>query len=881
MVPTSPAAASGEIDATFGTAGKVLQPIESGTKNDLGNAMAIDAMGRIVVAGKAATRIAVARFTADGALDTSFGASMPTNGKAILSTGALATTSAEAFAVAVQPADGKIVLAGSSTQASHDRTTLVRLLSGGALDATFGMGGVVTTPLSPQSDNDQAQGLALQGDGRIVVAGTVRTNARRDLLVARYTTSGVVDTTFSGDGIVRLDLGADKDEDGYAVALDADGRILVAGSAAPGASSDFLVARFTSAGALDASFGDGGVVTIDFSSRTDVARALAPLPDGRILVVGESTTNDSGFFALARLDEDGELDDSFGTAGRVLTAIGDRALARAVTLHPRGRFTVAGRVRLTANFDFAAAQYRKDGNLDPTFGTAGATVVPVGNRNDEANAVALQGAGAVVLAGTARTGSNADFGLVRLLLDDCGDGVLDAGEGCDGDDLGGATCCSTTCTVLGAGSTCRAASGACDLPEVCTGSSATCPADAVKGAGTACRDVQGPCDLAESCDGTSPSCPADAKVATGTACRSAAGVCDLAESCDGLSAACPADARAGASVVCRAAIDACDAAETCNGSALDCPPDVARAAGAVCRAATDLCDAVETCDGAGFACPADEVSPEGTTCRAVAGACDVAETCDGAVKSCPADVVVPAGTSCRAAADACDAEETCDGTSGTCPLDVGLPDGDLDGVCDVEDVCPTVSDPAQTDGDEDGLGDACDPCTGGPAVTKPKIEIAGYATPPGDDTFRFRGILILPGAPEIAPEANGVRVRIEDASGHDVLDVTVPPGAFQAGVGGWEVNARRTLFKFRSPTPVAGWVNKVKMTRRLSQPGRYEFKVTGNAAAFAGTPPTMPLKGILGIDPPNAASGICGEATFPGPEPICAFDLSLGVLDCR
>src|SRR6059036_4343877 len=126
----------------------------------------------------------------------------------------------------------------------------------------------------------------------------------------------------------------------------------------------------------------------------------------------------------------------------------------------------------------------------------------------------------------------------------CGDGTVDPGEDCDlGNALNGAagSCCKNNCTFESSTKTCRAAAGECDLPETCTGTSATCPADtgAVKAAGTACTDDGNPCTL-DQCNGTSTSCQHPAGNA-GTVCRSSAGVCDVAETCTGTSATCPAD----------------------------------------------------------------------------------------------------------------------------------------------------------------------------------------------------------------------------------------------------------------------------------------------------------------------------------------------------
>src|SRR5437762_2539086 len=149
----------------------------------------------------------------------------------------------------------------------------------------------------------------------------------------------------------------------------------------------------------------------------------------------------------------------------------------------------------------------------------------------------------------------------------CGNGIVDAGEDCDQGASNGTagSCCSASCRFVTSGTICRAAANECDVAESCTGSSATCPADAVKAAGTACTDDGNPCTT-DLCDGTvgAPACTHSAGNA-GTVCRAAVDLCDAAETCTGTSTTCPADAIKVAGTVCRAAAGECDLAEVCDG----------------------------------------------------------------------------------------------------------------------------------------------------------------------------------------------------------------------------------------------------------------------------------------------------------------------------
>src|SRR5690606_18977289 len=141
-------------------------------------------------------------------------------------------------------------------------------------------------------------------------------------------------------------------------------------------------------------------------------RGVAIQPDGSILAVGENRTGSTHVLALARVTEDGVLDATFGDGGRTTTAIGETAEARGLVLHPSGRFTVAAYARVTGEISFAAAQYREDGTLDPTFGTLGIFTTKLGVGADETYAITQQADGRIVLAGrTTPTGSRRDFGL--------------------------------------------------------------------------------------------------------------------------------------------------------------------------------------------------------------------------------------------------------------------------------------------------------------------------------------------------------------------------------------------------------------------------------------------------------------------------------------
>jgi uncharacterized delta-60 repeat protein len=840
--PASAAPISGTLDPTFGNGGIRSVPVAAGAQQDEAFALVIQADGRLVAAGYVAEspkRFAVARFSEDGSLDGTFGVA----GVAKMLIG----NRSEAHAVALGD-DHRIVVAGFAVEGGIERFAVVRLLPDGRPDPSFGSNpaspGIVTTTIGTR--DSRAEAVAVQPDGEIVVAGWTRGPANKDVAVVRYRSDGSLDTAFASQGKLALAIGTNNEE-ARALALQPDGKLLIGGSTIEGTHEEMLVVRLMPGGALDTTFGATGSRRIVFGVSDQSAGALALLPNGKILAAGSAKVEGGVRFAVARLDETGALDPTFGVDGRTTTPLGDTSEARGIAVHPRGRFALAGRARVGGRFDVAIVQYRANGRVDKTFGAGGTATVPIGTRSDEAFATALQDDGKLVLAGSARSGSDSNFALARLLEDDCGDGIVDSGEECDGDDLGDDTCCSLDCRVL--------------------------PAE------TVCRPVAGGCDVEERCDGTDPRCPTDVVVEAATSCRPAAGDCDFEESCDGVDPRCGPDRRVPAGTVCRAGVDACDASEACNGVDTMCPPDRPAPAGTPCRRGTDACDATEVCDGSSLACPPDRLAAQGTVCRARAGGCDVVEVCDGIVASCPADAISAAGTVCRAASDPCDVAESCSGESQACPANERKPDADLDGVCDERDVCPTVPDAQQRDGDRDGIGDACDPCTNGVALTHAALTIAGFATPGGDDRFKLGGRLGFATLPLLAPKTTGMRIVVEDGSGALLFDVAVPPGVFDAATRtGWTANATRGTYTFRSPIAVGGLVNRVRL--RTSGSGTVKVQVAGRHGDYARLPLGVPLKATVVVDPFAAVAGSCGEVRFVAPA-ACRLDEDENKLVCR
>ena len=323
---------------------------------------------------------------------------------------AIGSNHSNATALALQP-DGKIVITGNCFSINSD-FCLARYNAVGALDATFGAGGKVITAIG--SKDDGAVAVAVQPDGKIVVAGGCLGAINGDFCLARYNAVGTLDTTFGADGKVITAIGS-----GTAIphdlALQADGKIIVAGHCLGTINNDFCLARYDTVGMLDTSFGTGGAVITAAGGGEDYIWALAVQPDGKIVAGGNCNSSSSGpDFCLARYTTVGALDSTFGTGGMVTSSIvgGSSDYVRALALQPDGKIVVAGYCSVS-KISFCLARYNPVGALDTTFGTLGKVVSAIGSRDDQALALALQPDGKIVVAGACAIGDNRVFCIAR------------------------------------------------------------------------------------------------------------------------------------------------------------------------------------------------------------------------------------------------------------------------------------------------------------------------------------------------------------------------------------------------------------------------------------------------------------------------------------
>ena len=314
--------------------------------------------------------------------------------------------------IAIQ-SDGKIVVAGYSSKPSGLVFTVVRYNSDGSLDTSFNGSGKVTTRIG-QLD-DEAFSVAIQADGKIVVAGFSYNGSNYDFAVARYNSDGSLDTSFNGTGKVTTPIGSD-DDTGYAVAIQGDSKIVVSGRSWIGSGFAFALVRYNSNGSLDTSFNGTGKVTTDIGGNDDSGFSMAIQGDGKILVAGYSYNGSNEDFAVVRYNSNGSLDTSFNGTGKVTTPIGIGGdLGLGMAIQNDGKIVVAG-YSSEINADFAVVRYNSDGSLDTSFNGTGKVTTPIGGGNDAGYSVAIQADGKIVVAGYSYA-ANADFAVVRYNTD--------------------------------------------------------------------------------------------------------------------------------------------------------------------------------------------------------------------------------------------------------------------------------------------------------------------------------------------------------------------------------------------------------------------------------------------------------------------------------
>jgi uncharacterized delta-60 repeat protein len=395
----------GKLDTFFSGDGKATSFANGAT----GYAAAIDAKGRIVVAGSTQNGkpdIAVARFMPNGSPDTGFSE----DGRVTIDLGG----ADYGFDLALQP-DGKIVVAGERDTKTEHTFALVRLMPKGGLDKDFGGGdGIVLTDFGKRYQG--ANAVVVYPNGNIAAGGFASNGSTGRWAIARYGPRGVLDKTWGKDGRVTVDL-SPSDESIRDLLFVPGGKLVGVGYAESGLIPQFAVARFRPKGTLDPDFGDKGFKLTDVSKGSDIGYGAALQSDGKIVVVGYANNGGKADWGMARYGPKGRLDKHFGNDGKVVTKMTtEYEFASAVAVQANGRLVVVGRAsrKGTAN-DFGVFRYKPGGALDKSWSGNGKTFTDFGNGNDTARDVAIQENGKIVVAGDGQVKGKHRFAVARYL----------------------------------------------------------------------------------------------------------------------------------------------------------------------------------------------------------------------------------------------------------------------------------------------------------------------------------------------------------------------------------------------------------------------------------------------------------------------------------
>ena len=311
--------------------------------NDQANAVAIQSDGKILAAGKryngANDLFAVVRYNTNGTVDSSFGV----GGEATMLIG----TGGECKAIRIQP-DGKLLLAGYATVGSYANFAMARFNTNGTPDASFGGGGNITTAFLPNPSYSVAAGAEFQSGGRIVLAGLMQfvngTAIEQNFALARYTTNGAIDFSFGASGRVTTDFSGGTLDTGNAMLTQPDGKIIVGGGTSIYPNSYAGLARYSTNGVLDASFGNNGLVITQVGFSSDYITSLALQADGKIVAGGITKVGTNNNFFALRYITNGAVDTSFGVNGIAAVDFNSGANEQcyALALDAAGRTVLAG-----------------------------------------------------------------------------------------------------------------------------------------------------------------------------------------------------------------------------------------------------------------------------------------------------------------------------------------------------------------------------------------------------------------------------------------------------------------------------------------------------------------------------------------------------------
>ena len=407
--------ANGTLDPTFNGTGVVQTDFDNNAStNDYINDIEILSDDKIIVSGIYITgnvyNTAIAQYLPTGSLDNSFNG----NGKLTFLSGGIGNT-------IKKQTDGKILVnfsINSSFKLARIHDVVNFNSNKGKMITQIGNG------------NDQANAVAIRPNGKIIAGGyafnAINGSSNNDFALIGYNADGSLDYTFGSNGIVKTEISALSNDQIKAIAIQADGKIVAAGTTGVSTLSNYAIVRYLADGSgLDPTFGVSGKVIIDFSGTQDFVSSIVIQSDGKIVVGGSTVNGSNADFSLIRLNLNGTLDNTFDSDGKVTTALGAYNISSGIGLQADGKIVLAG---YNAG-NFGVVRYNTNGSLDNTFDTDGKVNITIGpSSNEGVFGLVIQPDGKILISGNTNFAGTTDFAVIRLNTD----GSLDTGFGSGG-----------------------------------------------------------------------------------------------------------------------------------------------------------------------------------------------------------------------------------------------------------------------------------------------------------------------------------------------------------------------------------------------------------------------------------------------------------------
>ena len=394
----------------YGQSDMIKVMTDLGTRYDYAYSIAIQSDGKVLVSGDAWGTPSIIRFDTTGFLDQSFGS----GGKVFTSWDSGSNPSDGEIKI---QSDGKIVLGTRYHNGDNADFVVARFHEDGSPDLSFGDQGRVISPLG--SGHDWCNTLAIQADGKILAAGSSDSSPQGDesfdFAMIRYHSDGTIDHSFGDSGIVTTHIGL-KYNIAYSMVIQEDDKIILAGEANDSLFSDFALVRYLSDGSMDSVFGKNGIVRTMLSETDDIAKSVLVQADGKILAAGSAQDGFSNQnCALVRYNQDGSLDDAFGSNGIAITDISNE-MGNSVALQSDNKIVLAGLFTNTTIWKFALWRYHMNGAPDESFGSTGMITASFSEGDSEGQALAIGEDGEILVAGSCKYDGVRffDFALLRL-----------------------------------------------------------------------------------------------------------------------------------------------------------------------------------------------------------------------------------------------------------------------------------------------------------------------------------------------------------------------------------------------------------------------------------------------------------------------------------